>query len=526
MLSRLTDLRRPLTVYGWSLIAGLFWGFSYPPNYTGLFSVIAFSLWIRLLPELRPGQAFRVWFVGSLAGWVLLLYWMIYLMGHGGQNDVPALIVGLSLMLSTMAFFHGILGFIAAAAFRQWGLAAYAFFPFLWVGEEYLRALGTVSFPWMHLGYTLNWPLSLLQFLSVGGVYFYSFLVAGTAAGLAYLLDDRRSPARVKLVMAGLAAAWIFLLLFGQIRLKLNPAADQQPAAPKIKLALIQANVDQSVKWNMRWLDSIYLLHQGLTLEAVPALAPDLVVWPEASLPVYFMHRLRYKNSLEALMKKIQTPLLFGALHFAAEPKFKRGLRFYNSLFFGRPDSAGFTRYDKMRLVPFQEALPFEDMLPMLTAVDIGEADFSPGKSVVPFTIRGRTGISLICYEVVYPATVRRHTGPGIDFVIQCTNDAWFGRTGMPYQHWNIARFRAIENGLPIATCANSGFSGWFDACGRAAGKTELFTRAIVPVEIIPREKRTLYSVIGDWPGFISCLVLLACVALLIFRRKRPLGSR
>jgi apolipoprotein N-acyltransferase len=525
LIQKLTNRQSALVLYGWSLFAGLLWGYSYPPHRSGFIAIIAFAIWLRLLPGLRPGQGFRVWFTGAALGWYLLLKWMIYLMGHGGKGDVPALIVGMVLQLSVMALYSGALGFVMAAGFRQWGKQAYLLFPFFWAGEEWLRSLGPVSFPWMNLAYTVNWFLPVMQFLSVGGIYYYSFLVAGSASILAFCLDRETTPVH-RIRSLGLAAGvWIFLLIFGAIRLVLNPAVEKQPEAEKIKVSLIQANIDQSVKWDMRWLDSTFVQHQEMTRRAGREFQPDLVVWPEASLPTYFLRRQRYVGVLSQLIKSVDRPLLFGSLHYEREPRFKRGVRFYNSLFFGRPDTNGFLRYDKMRLLPFQEALPFEDVFPVLSTVDLGEADFSPGKSTTPFTVKGKTGVAVICYEICYPGTIRKFTGAGVDFVVQCTNDAWFGRSGMPYQHHNLARFRAIENGLPLVTAANSGFSMTFDAWGRERDRSELFTNAIVNTSFVPRKSRTLYSLLGDWVGWASAGILLCGMVMLWRGRKTRLKA-
>jgi apolipoprotein N-acyltransferase len=211
--------------------------------------------------------------------------------------------------------------------------------------------------------------------------------------------------------------------------------------------------------------------------------------------------------------------VLVGALDFAPDEKPWRKYIFYNSAFLFPGDSArnAVRQYSKLRLVPFSERLPFDDVFPIINYVNLGEGDFSPGKDYEIWDRRVKYAPS-ICYEIIYPDFARGARRRGADFFVNITNDGWFGISNAPYMHANIARFRAIEAGAPIARCSNAGITVFYDYKGRVLGKTRLNEVTVLRRKLPINTRETPYLRYGDRvEGFLAWFFVLgftACLAL------------
>jgi len=293
--------------------------------------------------------------------------------------------------------------------------------------------------------------------------------------------------------------------------MRVNSSAPGKP----LKVALIQANVDQNVKWDLRFTDSVFTLYREQTI-SVAADNPDLVVWSESAMPCYFLKRTRYRTGVKQLMDSLQIPLVFGGLDYrTVKTAGSRKREYFNSVFFYAPGQQGFQKYDKMRLVPFSERLPFEGLFPIISRVDLGEADFTAGETFNLFSFGDLSLFTPVCYEVVYPEQMRNFVNFGGDLMVHVTNDGWFGRSGMSYQHANITRFRALENGIPVARCANTGVSCFIDVFGRIQNATKIFTQANVVGSLSMPKRDTFYRRWGDWVGW-GCVWLVLISGLLL----------
>jgi apolipoprotein N-acyltransferase len=248
-------------------------------------------------------------------------------------------------------------------------------------------------------------------------------------------------------------------------------------------------------------------LYQELTLEAAQG-GSDLVVWPETAVPAYFMPELEHAPFFWDLADRIQAPILFGSLAYGPPVTGGDTYGYYNSAFLAFPGSEAIARYDKSHLVPFGEYVPLKPLLPFVEKMVVGIGDFRPGGGHPLFlTAQAPCGV-LICYEIIFPELSRRYSALGASFLVNITNDAWFGRTGAPYQHFSMAVFRAVENRIPVIRAANSGVSGIIEPTGRIQASTPVFVRTFVEGLIPIKAKSTFYARYGDI-GVGACGLLL-----------------
>jgi apolipoprotein N-acyltransferase len=216
-------------------------------------------------------------------------------------------------------------------------------------------------------------------------------------------------------------------------------------------------------------------------------------------------------------------PLILGSIDWQDAPSGSSyDYYVHNAAFFVDTGSLAFLPYYKIRLVPFSEAMPFEGAVPILSRVNLGEADFHPGTDQTIFQIGPsvRAG-PLICYESIFPDFVRNRVRRGANLLVNITNDGWFGRSSGPRHHAMMARMRSIENGVPLARCANSGISMFVDPLGRVLGQTGLYERTVL-VRAIPRYTLpTVYTRFGDWFVLLCAGAIFAAAVWTFLARKK-----
>ena len=491
--------------------SGLLFLLSFPPFPFGFLSPFALCLLLHLALTSGRREAFLYGLVSGVVFNTGLLYWIPRLMESGLY---VVLVIGMALLIGYLSAWVGLAAFLVRIARERSAALALALFPFVWTAQEKARELSEMSFPWVTAGYTFGDYLPLIQFLSVGGVYCFSFLIGGTASLLYAAWLNRKRLRAAALRLAVIVAVYGALALYGGLRM-----ARPQKGEP-VRIAMVQANVDQRVKWVPSFTDSVVTLQKNLAIRAAQD-KPDLIVWSESALPFYFLQRIRYRLAVQSLIDSLNIPLIFGSLDYRNNDSRTKPYDFYNSVFYYRPEEALFRKYDKIRLVPFSEMLPFEGLFPIISRVDLGEADFSSGDSLTLFDFRGKRLFTPICYEVVYPGFIRSFVRKGGGLMVHLTNDGWFGRSGMPFQHANITRFRAVENGIPVAQCANTGVSCFIDPFGRISPRTRIFTCAVLTSEINAAPVPTFYTRHGDWTGWLCIAITLLYFIFNAYGKKR-----
>ena len=451
------------------------------------------------------------------------LYWIAFVIPEGLYHLV---VLGVSLLAMYEALFFAINGLafrVAWTRFPQWCAVC---FPAWWVCVEWVKSVGEISFPWNFIGYSLTPFLPLSQFSSITGTYGMSFIVVLGNCLVFDLLHGRESSRGVrkkKLMLAGFTVCLALFSIGGWWRLHFV-----KPSGPAARISLVQPVIDQN-QWGNTSLDTSFAVIESLVTDAALS-KPDAIILPESALLCYLVRRPTLRNRVIGWSRKIKVPLVIGSLHWeAAPPKFPKEYLVYNTAFFLDTGSSVFQPYYKMKLVPFSEILPFQGIFPILSRVNLGQADFQPGTNPATFDIGGKIkGAPFICFDIIYPSFVRSRLSQTTNILIQITNDGWFGRSSGPFQHALYAQQRCIENGISLARCANTGISMFVDQYGRIISKTRLGERRIlegtVPLSRIP----TLYSRLGDWPvpmsGVIVALFLFLAVFQAIRKRMRRLN--
>ncbi|MGE0448669.1 MAG: apolipoprotein N-acyltransferase [Vicinamibacterales bacterium] len=490
--------------------------------------------WVALAPlllALHRTPVARAFWLGLTTGLVYLtgtLYWITRVMVvYGGLASPVAVLVNAAL-IAYLALFPAVFALVVARLSLSIGSRALLVAPLAWVATELGRAYLFTGFPWVLLGYSQVTVLPIAQVASLAGVYGVSALVASVSAALAYAgvesaqgrsgtgpaATPRGGPWRewirvyrplaIALVGVAIAGAW------GAARVR---SGDLVASGEPFRVGLIQGNVEQADKWNPRRGAQIFRDYLAMSRRAIAAGA-DLVVWPESSTPFYYEEDKPGADQIRAMARESRVPFLLGS------DQIERGelTRYYNSAFLVRPNGSDGGVYRKMHLVPFGEYVPLKRILffaaPLVEAV----SDFSAGSSAVLLPVRGHLISTAICYEVVYPDLVRTAVAGGSELLTTITNDAWFGRTSAPYQHFAQASMRAIENGRYLVRSANTGISGVVDPYGRVAAQTPIFEQTVLVAEARFVRARTIYSRTGDVFAYASTALTL--IALLAVRRR------
>jgi len=458
---------------------------------------------IPLFFSLENNNAKQRFFKGYLFGIVFFagtLYWLFNISIPGN--------IGLVLLLS-----------LAPAIFcylylydKRYPLYAVVYVPSAWVLTEYLRAHLFTGFPWVLLGYSQSFNLPLIQFADITGAYGLSFLIILVNFGLYLAL--RKAPRRFYILffISVLIAA---SLIYGERAIRrFNPART-------LKISVIQGNIPQKIKWDPKYRDFIMDQYQRITKSAIAEERPDLVIWPETSLPGYIEEE-GLRTAISGLARSEKIHLLIGALH-------GEGLNAFNSACLISDKGEVMERYDKIHLVPLGEFVPFEDRLSWIrSCVNKPMGDFIRGRNYTVFKFKTGAGSysfsCLICYEDIFPELSRRFVERGARFLVNVTNDAWFGKTSAPYQHLQGSIFRAVENHVPVLRAANTGVSCIIDPNGKVTaivkkGEDEICVDGYVTGVASMTFVKTFYTRFGDLFAWI-CIILV----LLMYKSTRKIS--
>ena len=399
-------------------------------------------------------------------------------------------------------------------------------FPVFYAGLEMTRTYGDFAFPWSHLGYVFGNSLELLQMLPYIGIFGYTILVIASNQAVAQTLCKVQDIKKAIPVLAVPLSIFVVLLIQGSIVLSKTEAqpfynADDE-SSPSI--ALVQPSIAQGAKWSKERFDRIVNKTLGMVNDSIKEHA-DLIVLAETAIPDHIRRQPGVIERLHEVADHKKAQLLVGALDYRRNPRGSiRKFDVYNASFLFSPGNNSFPdRYIKKHLVPFSERIPFDEIFPILNYVDLGEGDFVAGKETPVYLPSLWT--PYICYDAIFGDLVREAIRNGSRLMVNITNDGWFGRSTAPYQHLNLIRYRAIENGMPVARLANSGVSAFIDQYGHYDGNTEIFTDRVVQRKVPLKTRDTLYSRIGDAVEMLLLIffaVYLTATLLLSFiNRKR-----
>ncbi|MFQ5905365.1 MAG: apolipoprotein N-acyltransferase [bacterium] len=493
--------------YALAAASGILLGLSFPPLPLGFLAFVAF---IPLLIGIRGrpvGIVFRSSMLGGFVFGVCLLYWVANMWVEARTRAFLVGGVGLLCVYFGLAFAFPLLG--VRFARRAFGVPGLLSFPFYFAGLEFLRSLSHMGFPWGSLAYTQTAYVGLIQFASVTSVAGVSFWIASINLAL-YFLFFTRVNRLFKSVSFGL-----LLLVFAlpAIEWQLTPKERERSS---IRVAVVQAEVPPSLK---RLGDEKKRF--GILVEETRRLAGDqvgLIVWPETAAPGYFVKEPEDIRLVLELADSLGAPIVLGARDY--EKLGHKNYRYFNAVFLVSPGRGVVGKYHKIQLVPFGERLPFDDVFPALRKVDLGQGHFSPGKEYKTFQIGQLRFAPLVCFESIFPRLVRRFVNNGADFLVNITDDGWYGRTSGQFQHAEMAVLRCIENRISLVRCANTGVSMFVDPYGRVTGRTKTFVRVTESASIQSRMGETFYSRHGDVFAWAVVIVGFSLIGLTVVRRR------
>lgn len=453
-----------------------------------------------------PLRAFTLGLITGTLYFVGTVYWTGTVVRTFGGLATPVAVLAMLLLASYLALFPALTALITSRLFSRAGPAAVLLMPAVWVATEFARGYLFGGFPWVPLGNSQVTVLPVAQLASVLGVYGLSALVALVNAAIAYaVLTSGRARASA---IAGIVL--VLALVGGWGAMRVADGSLTREGLP-LRVGLIQGNIAQADKWNPREARRIVTTYLAMTRDAVGRGA-EFVIWPESSTPFMFEEDEAGESLVRGLAREVGVPMLLGSDQIERTPE---STRLFNAAF--ALSSSGDTTavYRKIHLVPFGEYIPFKNVLYFVSPLVERLTDFSPGTGVVMLPVGAHVVSTAICYEVVYPSLIRQAVVDGSQLLTTITNDAWYGESSAPHQHFALASMRAIEQGRYLARAANTGISGVVDPYGRVVSRSAIFEQAALVEEVRLLTGRTMYSRIGDAIAYLAIAVTLAALAVL-----------
>ncbi|MFQ5589276.1 MAG: apolipoprotein N-acyltransferase [Nitrospiria bacterium] len=511
---------KPLTAIVLALSAGTLLVASFPRFDLYPLAWLAFVPLFFAIEGRKPTQAFLlggffglVYFFGTLS-WVTLS-----MRNYGGLSpwlSFTAMFLLVAYLSVYVGFFTALLQ--ACARLTEGGLLFFT--PALWVVLEWAKGHFFTGFPWASLAYSQTPFLSIIQIADFGGIYVVGFVMM--LVNRAFYLSLRpcfHGTFRWRALSwkpLGVAGAF-FLLTLGYGLFRLSEPVNH---GRSLRVAVIQGNIAQDQKWDRAFQEETLNIYERLSLSTLnDEEKPNLLLWPEAVLPFVFGSEPGHERRLRHFVDEQNIPLILGAPSMRREDTEKLTLR--NSAFYFSPETEQIGRYDKLHLVPFGEYVPLPKLLFFIGKLVEGVGDFLPGETATVFDL-GKTRVAaVICFEVIFPEVVRQFVQNGAVIMTTLTNDAWFGTSSAPFQHFSMVQFRAIENRIPFARAANTGISGFIDAKGRVLQTSPLFVEATATETLFRRTQTTLYTQWGDFFAALCAIITAIILVIEFFNRRK-----
>ena len=520
-----------------AVLAGLLLAAAFPKIGIAGLAWIAPALMLAAALGRSGGESFRIGYVAGVAYYLASLYWLLLIpyrwhsIPLGPAAGWLSLSAYVALYPATWVWLLCPAGVLARSWAQRtlWAISGAA----LWVALEMLRDRLFTGFPWNPLGATQYQMVPLIQVASVTGIYGVSFLIVWVSlsllsAGLLIVLrPTTRSSWAGEIMLPVLIVGIVFNFGFRQLA---------RASAPErtLNVTLVQPSIPQTLIWDTsrdldRFRELIQLSEQALTNRT------DLLVWPEAAVPSYARWDTNVYPAITNLVRRHHVWLILGSddVGRPAPPAAPDKYDYYNASFLVSPDGEFVSRYIKRNLVVFGEYIPLVRWLPFVKWFTPIEGGFTSGDRPVPFVLDHpdvKTS-PLICFEDIFQRTAREAADDDTDFLVNLTNNGWFGDSAAQWQHAAAAVFRAVENGLPLVRCSNNGLTGWVDAQGRLRQVFRDdhgtiygpgYLTAQIPL-LSPGERRVppFYHRHGNWFGW-TCVGITGVVLLRrILRRRR-----
>lgn len=491
------------------ILSGILFGISFVP-FPFPFTILLFVAFVPYFFVVTKRQTLlKVNSASYLTFFVMSLITVFWVGSWQSAADPFLMISGvvLVLFLPCVMLINSTLYFLSRKVFKK-DLSLY-FFPFFWVTGEYILTLTDLKFPWLTIGHGLAKFTSFIQFADIVGAFGLSFIVLWINICIYKGIKSFKENAKVGWIYFSVAASiFILIIVYGFVKIS-STGNDEK----KIKVGIIQPNLDPWNKWELGGLDQILENYFELSQNCVDEGA-KIILWPETALPVYLLSGT-YQNEVDSIysfLKKNNVSLLTGMPDFIIYDKdVPRNAKYsevgkynyttYNSILLFQPDRSEIQRYGKMQLVPLGEHTPFVDQLPFLGDLlkwGVGISGWNVGQDTTVFEfVNDEDTIQvggLVCYESVFPTFPNYFVDRGAQFLTVLTNDSWYGKLSGPYQHKEFANLRAVENRRAVVRCANGGVSCLINKFGVTEVETEMFTKTHLVVDVPLNDEKTFYT--------------------------------
>ena len=515
------------------ILSGILFGISFTP-FPFPFTLLLFIAFVPYFFVVTKRQSLASVNKASYLTFFVMSLVTVYWVGSWQSSADPFLMISgvvLVFFLPCVMLINSTLYYLSRKVFKK-DLSLY-FFPMFWVTGEYILTLTDLKFPWLTIGHGLAKFTSFIQIADIVGAFGLSFIVLCINIFIYEAIKSFKENSRSAFIQFSIAAGiFVIIVVYGFV--KVLSANENEK---KIKVGIIQPNIDPWNKWELGGLDQILENYFELSQQCVDEGA-KLIVWPETALPIYLLSGTYEKevNSIYSFLRKNNIALLTGMpdirIYNNNPPKTAKyseagnyHYATYNSILLLQPGSNEIQRYGKIHLVPLGEHTPFIDQLPFLGDLlkwGVGISGWNVGQDTTVFKFVEKKDTikigGLVCYESVFPTFPNYFVDRGAEFLTVVTNDSWYGKLSGPYQHKEFSNLRAVENRKAVIRCANGGVSCLINKFGVTEIETEMFTRTHLVVNVPLNNEKTFYtenpliipvlsSVFGFWIFGINILM-------------------
>lgn len=486
--------------------------------------------WCFLVPLLiaidHEHSSFRAFGLGWASGAVFFTgscYWITAVLKNYGDLGWLASSMIFFLLVTYLACFHGVFTLLIARLSAPWPTSSFYLAPFFWVMAEFARTHLLTGFPWCLLGYSLIDHPYLVQIATLTGVYGLSFLLVLVNALLADILisHSRKSALLLAGSLIGVGAVAI-QWKFPEIHLE----------TLKNRARMVQTNIRLDQNWSkasrQHLLDELFQLSlpESRTEKPAEGTSFSLILWPETPTPFYFNHDQEFRSQLQDIARKANAYFLFGFVDFQdPDPAHVDGMP-VNSVGVLSPSGDKISQYNKVHLVPFGEYIPYPELFFFVNKISTEAGNFIPGREIVVSRLENGHALgTFVCYEAIFPDLVRQFAHLGAEVFVNVTNDAWFGDSAAPFQHFNMARMRAVENRRYLLRVANDGISAIVSPYGEVLATARRFERIVIEGGFDTKSDQTFYTQFGDLFAWMCLVISMGSWGLLeLVRWKKRQG--
>ena len=475
-----------------AIISGTFVGVSYHPLYLGFLAYVGFIPLFHTWLNQNPKKNFWTGYLFGMVYNLISNYWI-------AANSGAEFLVVLSSLIAAVLYlsiFWGIAGLIIGAFNKNYN--SYIMLPFLIVSLEWVRSFGPLGFTWGNLVLTQMEFLPILQYNDYAGPYIVTLWIITINVLLYYVIlnniSKRTQIIIIICVLAFITGGWLRIMF-------------QNPLSDSLDVAVIQPNIDPNEKWDNSNRSQTLSLMDSLHNKAID-FKPNIILFPETALPTYLRINNRIRKKLQDKVNDSNIPILIGTVDRKIDSS---GIKtYYNSTMYIQPYK-DFEMYEKIHLVPFAEYDLVPELLHPLVNLNlnIDRGVFKGGTNYKVFDLDDVKFSGLVCYESSLPRYARRFINSGAKFLMIQANDGWLGNSSGPYQHFEHARLRAIENRVPIVRAGNTGISGFISPTGKVKVRVPLDTQKVFISNIDLNKTGSFYSQYGDVFAAICFVTLL-----------------